>query len=65
MSSKPTFQFLHKEGPVWLVWDVRCSGFMEAGSVRSLGLLPMANSTGDLPHRVTCVFLTVAALRIN
>ena len=45
--------------------DVSCSGFMEAGSMRSLGLLPKANSTGILPLRVTCVFLTVAALRIN
>ena len=33
--------------------------------MRSLGLLPMANSIGVLPLRVTCVFLTVAALRIN
>ena len=33
--------------------------------MRSLGLLPMANSIGVLPHRVTCVFLTVAALSIN
>ena len=38
---------------------------MEARSMRSLGLLPMANSIGVLPLRVTCVFLTVAALRIN
>ena len=45
--------------------DVSCSGFMEAGFMRSLGLLPMANSIGVLPHRITCVFLTVAALRIN
>ena len=37
----------------------------EAGSRRSLGLLPMANSIGVLPVQVTCVFLTVAALRIN
>ena len=29
---------------------------MEAGSMRSLGLLPMAKSTGDLPHRVTCIY---------
>ena len=35
------------------------------GSMRSLGLLPMANSTGVLPHRVTCAFLTVATLSIN
>ena len=33
--------------------------------MRSLGRLYMANSTGVLPLRVTCVFLTVAALRIN
>ena len=33
--------------------------------MRSLGLLPMATSKGVLPLRVTCVFLTVAALRIN
>ena len=45
--------------------DVSCSGFMEAGSRRSLGLRPMANSTGVLPLKVACVFLTVAALRIN
>ena len=45
--------------------DVSCSGFMEAGSMRSLGRLPMANSTSVSPLRVTCVFLTVAALRIN
>ena len=43
--------------------DVSCSGFMEAGSMRDLGLLPMANSIGVKPLRVTCVFLTVAALR--
>ena len=45
--------------------DVSCSGFMEARSMRSLGLHEMANSKGVLPLRVTCVFLTVAALRIN
>ena len=45
--------------------DVSCSGFMEAVSRRSLGLRPMANSMGVLPLKVTCVFLTVAALRIN
>ena len=45
--------------------DVSCSGFMEAGSKRSLGLRHMANSTCILPLEVTCVFLTVAALRIN
>ena len=45
--------------------DVSCSGFMEAGSMRSLGLRPMANSMGVLPLRVTCVFLTVAAFLIN
>ena len=45
--------------------DVSCCGFMEAGSRRSLGLRPMANSMGVLPPKVTCVFLTVAALRIN
>ena len=38
---------------------------MEAGSRRSLGLRPMANSIGVLPLKVTWVFLTVAALRIN
>ena len=38
---------------------------MKAGSMRSLGLLPMANSIGVLPLRITCVFLTVAAFRIN
>ena len=45
--------------------DVSCFGFMEAGSMRSLGLLPKAYSKGVLLLRVTCVFLTVAALRIN
>ena len=40
--------------------DVSCSGFMKAGSRRSLGLRPMANSNGALPLKVT-----VAALRIN
>ena len=35
------------------------------GSMKSLCLLPMADSIGVLPLRVTCVFLTVAALRIN
>ena len=45
--------------------DVSCSGFMEAGSMRSLDHLPIANSTNVLPLSVTCVFLTVAALRIN
>ena len=45
--------------------DVSCSGFMEAGPRRSLGLRPMADSMGVLPLEVTCVFLIVAALRIN
>ena len=45
--------------------DVSCSGFMEAGSRRSLGLRPMDSSMGVLPLEVTCVFVTVAALRIN
>ena len=45
--------------------DVSCSGFMEAGSMRSPGLLHIANSIGVLPLRVTSVFLTVAALRIS
>ena len=45
--------------------DVSSSGFMEAGSRRSLGFRPMASSMGALPLKVTCVFLTVAALRIN
>ena len=45
--------------------EVNYSGFMEAGSRRSLGLLPMANSIGVLPLRVTWVFLTVAAFLIN
>ena len=63
-SREPTFESPHWECPVVDV-DVSCSGFMEAGSMRSLGLLPMANSTGVLPLRVTCVFLTVAALRNN
>ena len=35
--------------------DVSCSGFVEAGSMRFLGLLPMANSKGFLPLKVTCV----------
>ena len=38
---------------------------MDAGSRRSAGLLSMAISIGVLPLRVTCVFLTFAALRIN
>ena len=33
--------------------------------MKSLGLLPGANSIGVLPVSVTCVSLTVAALRIN
>ena len=45
--------------------DVSCSGFMEAGSMRSPGLLHIANSVNVLPLRVTSVFLTVAALRIS
>ena len=45
--------------------DVRCSGFVEAGSRRSLGLRPMANSIGVVPLKVIWVFLTVAALRIK
>ena len=45
--------------------EVSFSGFTEAASMRSLGLFPMANSRGVLPLRVTWVFLTVAALRIN
>ena len=40
-------------------------GFMEAGSIKSLGLLPMANSIGSLLLRVTCVFFAAAALRIH
>ena len=38
---------------------------MEAGSRRSIGLRPIANSMGVLPLEVTGVFLTVAALRNN
>ena len=38
---------------------------MKARFMRYLGPLPMANSMGVLPLRVTCVFLTVAAFRIN
>ena len=45
--------------------DVSCSGFMEAGSRRSLGLRPMANSIGVLQLEVIGVLLTVAALRIK
>ena len=45
--------------------DVSCSGLKEAGSKRSHGLRPMTHSIGVLPLKVTCVFLTVAALRIN
>ena len=45
--------------------DVSCSGFMEVGSRRSPGLRPVASSMGVLPLEVTCVFLTVAALRLN
>ena len=45
--------------------DVSCSGFMEAWSRRFLGFRPMATSMGVLRDEVTCVFLTVAALRIN
>ena len=35
--------------------DVICSGFMETGSMRSLGLLLMAGAIRVLPLRVTCV----------
>ena len=42
-----------------------CSGLMKTGSRRSLGFRPIASSMGVLPLKVTCVFLTVAALRIN
>ena len=35
--------------------DVRCSGFMDAKSMKSLGLLPMAKSKGVSPFRETCV----------
>ena len=45
--------------------DVSCSGFMEAGSRRSLGFRLMASSMGVLPLKVTCVFLTVGAFRTN
>ena len=49
-----------------MAWmSAACSGFMETGSRRSLGLRPMANSMGVLPLEDTCVFLTVVALRIN
>ena len=44
---------------------ISSSGFMEARSMRSLGFLPMANSIGALPLGDTCLFFTVAALRIN
>ena len=45
--------------------DVGCSGFMEAGSRRSLGFRPMASFMGVLRLKVTCVFQAVAALLIN
>ena len=45
--------------------DATCSGFMEAGSTRSLGLRPMANSTASYHSSLSEYFLTVAALRIN
>ena len=45
--------------------DVSCAGSKEAGSMRSLGLLPTTDCIGVLPLRATCVFLTVAALRMN
>ena len=53
-SAQPLFEFLPFGGLVW-----------EAGSRRSLGFRPVASSKGVLPLKVTCVFLTVAALRIN
>ena len=46
----------------WLK-DVSCSAFMEAGSMRSLGLPPMASSICVSQLRATCVFLTVASLQ--
>ena len=45
--------------------DVSWSGFRRAGSRRSLGFRPMANSMVVLPLKVMWVFLSVAALRIN
>ena len=45
--------------------DASYSGVMESVSKRSLGLRPLANSTGGVSFKTTCVFLTVAALRIN
>ena len=45
--------------------DGSYSGVTVAGSKISLGLRPLAKSTGVSPLEITCVFLTVAALRIN
>ena len=65
LHSQSIFEIPHRGGPVFVGVHVRCSGIMEAGSRRSLGLRPMANSMEVLPLEVACVFLTVAALRIN
>ena len=64
-SSWPFFEFLHWEDPPWSAWMQAALDVIEAGSRRSLGLRPIANSIGVLPLEVTWVFLSVAALRIN
>ena len=58
-------QFLDLSIPEVLLGWRGCQLLWIHGSRRSLGLRPMANSMGVLPLKVTCLFLTVAALSIN
>ena len=41
------------------------SAVLDSWTMRPLGLLPITDSLGFLSLRVTCVFLTVAAIRVN
>ena len=47
------------------MWISAVPDSWKLGSMRSLGLLPMANSMGVLLLKVSWVFLTVTASRIN
>ena len=60
------WNLLIQDDPCLVDVDVNCSGFMEAGSRRSLGLLPMANSIGaPTTQSYLCVFSTLLPSRIN
>ena len=65
MSSKPILVISSLKRSCLDGVDVNCSGFVDAGSRRSLALRPIDNAIGVFQLKVTCVFLTVAALRIR